>query len=285
MPALVIARLVLVEASRRRLLIAVAVLTLVVIGFTAWGFERLTSLSCGPGRPCSPLETRAIAATLLVLVSFMYSFVFTVGAVFVAAPAVSAEIESGVVLAMLPRPIRRSDLIVGKWLGLAALAGGYITAAMSLEFIAVNAAVGYTPPQPVFAILFMIGQSLVMLTLTLLASTRLPAMTAGIVVLILFGFAWIGGIARAIGTALEAETVRDVGFVSSLIVPTDGLWRGTLFHLQPSLLAEAVSTNRAFAANPFFAHEPPGAGYLVWAAVWTAGILGLAVLSFQRREL
>ena len=141
------------------------------------------------------------------------------------------------------------------------------------------------PPQPALAILFMIGQSFVMLTLTLLASTRLPAMTSGIVVLILFGFAWIGGIARAIGTALEAETVRNVGYISSLILPTDGLWRGTLYYLQPSLLAEAISTNRAFAANPFFAHEPPDAAYLLWATAWTAAVLGLAVRSFQRREL
>ena len=110
-------------------------------------------------------------------------------------------------------------------------------------------------------------------------------MTGGIIVLILFGFVWIGVIARAVRTALKAEAVRDAGFISSLVLPTDGLWRGAIFNLQPSVLAEAASTNRAFAGNPFFAHEPPPAEYVLWAAVWTAAILGLAVLSFRRRQL
>ena len=101
----------------------------------------------------------------------MYSFVFTAGAVFLTAPAIDAEVASGVLLGVLPRPIRRSDVVIGKWLGLGALVVGYILVAMGLEFITANAAVGYIPPHPVAAILFMAGQSLVMHTLTLLAST------------------------------------------------------------------------------------------------------------------
>ena len=43
--------------------------------------------------------------------------------------------------------------------------------------------------------------------------------------------------------------------------------------------------NRMLAANPFFTLTPPSGGYLLWAGVWLAGMLGLAVWSFQRREL
>lgn len=284
-PALVIARLTLREASRRRLLLAVVVLTLILVGVSAWGFGKLSSLPCNDGRLCSPTETKIIAATLVILITFMYSFVFTLGAVFVTAPAVSIEVESGIVLAMLTRPIRRSDIILGKWLGWAVIIGGYAITTTGLEFVAVQAFTGYIPPHPIKAIAFLLGECAVMLTLGLLFSTRLAPMTGGIVALMLFGLTWIGGIAHSVGTTLESDAVRNVGFVSSLILPTDGLWRGALFNIEPALLTEvAGGASRAMAANPFLTPAPPPAGYVVWAIAWVAIMLGLAVLSFERRE-
>jgi len=47
--------------------------------------------------------------------------VLAMGSVFVASPAIAGEIESGLALAILPRPIRRSEVVLGKWLGLGAL--------------------------------------------------------------------------------------------------------------------------------------------------------------------
>ena len=219
------------------------------------------------------------------MVMFMYSFVFTIGAVFVAAPAVSSEVDSGVALAVLTRPIRRSEVLLGKWLGLAVLVGGYALLTSWIEFAAVSWLVGYTPPEPIVASAFLVGESLVMLTLALLCSTRLPGMTGGIVALMLFGLAWIGGIAKSVGIALESDAVRDVGQATALVLPTDGLWRGALFNLQPSVLVEAGSSSRMFAANPFSAPAPPPTEYVLWVGAWIVGVLGLAVLSFARREL
>ena len=290
-PPLVIAQLTLHEALRRRLLVAVAVLTLVLVGLTAWGFATLVSLPCRGGAPCSPIEVKALAATLLILVMFMFSRAFALGAVFVAVPTVATDVESGVALAMLSRPIRRSDLLLGKWLGLATLVGGYALATSWAEFAAVGFLVGYSPPHPILAGLFLVAESLVMLTLALLCSTRLPPMTGGVVALLLFGLTWMGGIALQVGAALEtaassdkATIIRMVGEATSIILPADGLWRGALYNLQPSLLAEA-STARMFALNPFFAQSPPPLPYLVWVAVWMVAVFGVAAWSFSRREI
>lgn len=284
-PIFVITRLTLREASRRRLLLAVVVLTVILVALSAWGFGKLTSLSCGRGVPCSPTETKMLAAMLVILITFMYSFVFTVGAVFVAAPAVANEIESGIALAMLPRPVRRSDIIFGKWLGWAIIVCGYAIVTTGLEFIAVKAVVGYIPPHPIAAIIFLLGECLVMLTLGLLFSTRLAPMTGGIVALVLFGLAWMGGIAHGVGTILESDVVRNIGLVSSLILPTDGLWRGALFNIEPSVLTEVAGTSRVMAANPFLTLTPPPPGYIAWAIAWIIVMLGLSILSFERREL
>ena len=62
---------------------------------------------------------------ILVLVAFMFSFVLAMTAAFLGAPAIAADVESGVAHAMLARPIRRADLVVGRWLGLAVVVVAY----------------------------------------------------------------------------------------------------------------------------------------------------------------
>ena len=62
----------------------------------------------------------------------MFSFVLAMTAAFLGAPAVGADIESGVALALLARPLRRSDLLLGRWLGLAVAVVGYTIASGAL---------------------------------------------------------------------------------------------------------------------------------------------------------
>ena len=251
-----------------------------------WGFQHLlTSLHCNGGPDCSPVEARFIAATLLILIIFMFSFVFSLAAVFVAAPSISADIESGIAFAMLPRPIRRSDVVLGKWLGLALLIGGYTVVTTGLLFLVVSVLTGYAPPHPFAALVFLAGESTVLLMLALLGSTRLAPMTCGIVVLVLFGVAWIGGIAEGVGIAVNSTSVTNAGLATSLLLPTDGLWRGALYSLEPAALTAAAGTGRSAAANPFLVSAPPTTAYIVWAVVWMALVLALTVFSLSRREL
>src|SRR5256714_9771587 len=121
--ALVVARQVVNEAARRRLLLALVLLTLVVIALTVWGVSRVDDLR-NAGQPLSDAQKKTIVSQLLILVMFMFSWVLSFAALFVAAPAVSGELESGVALAILARPISRAEYVLGKWLGLAAGAAG-----------------------------------------------------------------------------------------------------------------------------------------------------------------
>jgi ABC-type transport system involved in multi-copper enzyme maturation permease subunit len=117
MAALTIARLTIREASRRRLLLALAVLTVIVIGLTGWGFQHLTTLTMADGTPIPASELRLATSQVLVLVEFMFSGVLALSAVVVASPSISSEVESGVALSILARPVSRYQVVVGKWLG------------------------------------------------------------------------------------------------------------------------------------------------------------------------
>lgn len=291
MAILTIARLTLREAARRRLLLAVAILTVIVAILSAWGFNHLlNAASCGQtgsGRivPCTLAEKKVIAATMLILLMFMFSFVMALGAAFIGSPSIANDVESGVVLALLPRPIRRSDLVLGKWLGLAALLAIFATLACGMEFVITHLALNYVPPHPILAIGFVIAESLVVLTLSIVASTRLPAMTGGIIVLVLFGITWIGGIAGSVGAVLRAHSVENIGTVSSLLMPTDGLWRAAIYNLEPVSIIIAGTASREASGNPFFTSHAPTTAYVLWAIGWLVVVLGAALWSFQRREL
>lgn len=285
MPVLTIAQLTLREMLRRRVVLAAFALTLLVFALTAWGFQKLPDLPCG-GQPCSPTVLRTVAAVFTILLMFMFSFIIALGAAFLAAPAICSDIDSGIVLAMLPRPIRRLDVVVGKWLALAALIAVYTLIVCAVEFGITHIFLDYLPPNPPLAALFIAWEGIVLLTFALAASTRLGPIACGIIGVVLFGVAWVLGVAQQIGLVFENQTVVNIGAIASLILPTDGLWRGALYALEPAaLLAAGGATARAQVGNPFMIGGPPTTPFLIWAALWVVAVLGLAVYSFQRRDL
>ena len=67
-----------------------------------------------------------------------------------------------------------------------------------------------------------------LLTLGLLLSTAISPMASGIVSVGLFGATWIAGVVGGIGEALGNDGVAQIGSVSRMLLPTDGLWRGAM---------------------------------------------------------
>ncbi|MGH2447790.1 MAG: ABC transporter permease subunit, partial [Chloroflexota bacterium] len=191
----------------------------------------------------------------------------------------------GIAMAILTRPIRRSDVVLGKWLGLVALIAVYAAIATGLEFVISGWLLNYVPPDPVLVIFFLVAEAVVVLTLALAFSTRVPGMTGGIVSLVVFGIAWMAGIAGAVGAALHSHTIQNVGTIMSLVLPTDGLWRAAIYHLEPVAVIATESGSREASANPFFVAQPPTAAYLAWAGLWILAALVVGVWSFNRRDL
>ncbi|MFG1610377.1 ABC transporter permease [Actinoplanes sp. NPDC049265] len=274
----VIAGLTLKEAARRKVLRSLAVLTVLLLALSAWGFWRLEiefgTLTSG--------ESKLAASQVLNLVMFGLSLIAALGTAFLAGPTVSGEIESGVALAVMTRPVRRSAVLAGKWLGLVAFGTGYIVLTGLAQFLIVLATLGYWPPHPVEGLFMLAGQTTVLLTLGLLLSTVISPMASGIVSVGLFGATWIAGVVGQVGDELNNSSVAAVGEISRMILPTDGLWRAAMHAFQDP---GAVEFAAGFGASPFLSMVPTPLAYYGWAAIWAALILGLAALSFQRRDL
>jgi ABC-type transport system involved in multi-copper enzyme maturation permease subunit len=285
-PPLVIARLTVQEASRRRLLLALVILTLLVVGFSAWGFNKITTVTRSDGTLLPPAAVTAITSQLLIVITFMYSGVLALSAAVVAGPLISSEVESGLLLSMLARPVRRSEVVIGKWLGLAVLVAIYAAASAFLEIAAVDWATGYVPPHPIELVLFVGAEGLALLSVGLLLSTRLSGITGGVIALVAWLMAWIAGVVGDIGVSLQNQAIENVGTISHLILPTDGLWRGAVYAIEPDVILATLRAGGTIAqANPFAAVDPPPVQFLAWVVVWFALMLALSVWSFRTREI
>ena len=285
-PVLVFARLTVQEASRRRLLLALLILTLLVVGFSGWGFNKITTVTRSDGTVLPAQQVTLISSQLLIVITFMYSGVLALSAAVVAGPLISSEVESGLLLSMLARPVRRSEVVIGKWLGLAILVAIYAAGSAALELTAVNWATGYVPPHPIELVLYVAAEGLALLSLGLVLSTRLSGITGGVIALVAWLIAWIAGVVGDIGTGLQNSALQNVGTISHLLLPTDGLWRGAVYAMEPDVILTALrAAGTAGRANPFSAVDPPPTAFLAWVVVWFGLMLALSIWSFRTREI
>src|SRR4051812_9136132 len=282
MTALTVAGLTLREASRRRVVWALLVLTVALLALSAWGFSRLIGLDTELGTMTSG-EARLVASVLLNLIMFGMSLIAAIGTAFLAGPTLAGEVESGQALAILARPVRRSQVLLGKWLGLVSFGCGYVVVAGLAQILVVRATVGYWPPSPAVGLALLAAETVVLLTLALLLSSVVSTMASGIVAVGLFGATWVAGVVGAIGGALGNEGVERGGTVSRIVLPTDGLWRGAMNAFQDPIALVQMGTDEG--GFPFLSEAPLTLAYLAWAAVWVAVVWGLTALSFQRRDV
>jgi ABC-type transport system involved in multi-copper enzyme maturation permease subunit len=283
---IVIAKLTVRELVRRRVVWVLAALTLLSVALVAWGLDRLVSLARENG-VTNELQIRIGVSQVLILIAFMFSFVLAMTAAFVGAPAIGGDLESGVALAILARPLRRSEVLLGRWLGSAVVVVAYTAASGSLAIAVAVVISGYGPPEPVLAIAFLSGQALVLLTLTLALGSVLPSIAAGAIAVVGFGLGWMAGVLAGVGAAFGVALLGQVAEVSRWIFPSDGLWRGVIYGLEPPVvvLLAAGSVPRFADANPFYAAAPPPLAFVIWSIVWIGLVLGIASWWFERRDL
>jgi ABC-type transport system involved in multi-copper enzyme maturation permease subunit len=286
-----IARFTLQEAVSRRLVLAGVLISLAFIGLYTLGFHLAYDRSLESSTSAEARLSLGVAFAFLTLfgvyvVNYLSSFL----ALFLSVAAVSGEVDAGTLHALLARPLRRSEFILGRWLGYACLLSVYIAAMTGLVLLVARLIAGYEVPGPVPALLLMLLEGVLLLTLSLFGSTILPTLANGIVVFTLLGLAWLAGIMEFVGRFLAAapdstasDALLNIGTTVSLLLPSDALWRGASYYLQsPSTLAALGATRGGI---PFFSALPPPAPLIWWAVGYVLAVLLGAIAAFRARDL
>ena len=179
--------------------------------------------------------------------------------------------------------MQRAQVLLGKWLGFASLTVLYIIGLSGSLLIGVRAITDYAPPDPARAIALMVFGAILLLTLSILGSSLFSTLANGIVVFLLYGFAWVGGLLESIGRATDTPILETISRISQVLIPSDALWKGASYHLQSASLLES---QRSFGGgNPFIGLEPVPLGLMLWAAMYIVLTLALAIWAFDRRDL
>lgn len=270
------------EVSRRKFVPAAAILTAAVTLLAAWGFWSLAHLHTANGKPLSFVEVRSTTAFLVIFGAFLFSFILAFGGAILAAPMLSSDLESGLLLPVLARPLSRIWFVVAKLVGLSLVLGVYAALASVLQLLAVALTTGYVPPHPFAAIgaLWMLAS--VVLVLGLALSVRLPALAGSLVAVTGFGVAWMIGIVSAFGAAYHNAMLIRVGVVSQLLFPTDAMWRIAVYQLEPAAM---LGHNGGFGPlGPFSVASPPPVAMIWWTAAWIVVVLALAAGAFSRKD-
>jgi Cu-processing system permease protein len=286
-----IARFTLQEAVSRRLILAGVVISLGYVGLYALGFHFAYDRSLETSQSAEDRLSLGVAyATLTLFGVYVVNYLASFLALFLSVAAVSGEVDSGTLHAVLARPLRRSEFVVGRWLGYACMVAVYIVAMTGLVLLVSKLIADYDVPNPVPALLLMLLEGLLLLTLSLFGSTVLPTLANGVVVFTLLGLAWLAGIIEFVGRLLATGTdatgpnaMLNIGTAVSLLVPSDALWRGASYYLESPAMLAAIGVARG--GIPFFASFPPAPALIWWSIGYVVVVLGGAVLAFRARDL
>ncbi len=292
MNTLRIAKLTFREAVRRKALYGALALTIVFLALYGWGIDvamRELAEDVGPGTIARRAAEVGIDTTILAVGQLFVAGLFAVSniasllAIFMAAGMIAQEVDQGTLYAIVSKPVARWQVVVGKWLGGAAMLAVYVAITALATAAIVYWRAGYLSDKLAQGILLLIAKAALLYSVTMLASAVMPAITAGIVMFILYSVTNVTGLLEQVGAAAEIESMVRIGIYGSLVLPADALWKMAAHTVQPPnpLLALGIRTMM----GPFMVLFPPSIWMGIYATGYMAAALGAAIWRFGRRDL
>ncbi len=276
----IIARMTFLEARQRKVLWAVVLLGLAFLAVFGIGFHFMY-------RDMAHMTASVRAAQLLEPVNFFVmaalygvDFLAVMLAVLTSVDTIAGEIASGTIQTIVTKPLRRWEVVVGKWLGLAAMLTAFAVLMSAAVVLIVYFISGYTPRNLASGVAMIVLETLLVLTLSILGGTRLSTLTNGVVVFMLYGLAFIAGWIEQIGAFLSNAAAVNVGIIVSLLMPSEALWKRAAYMMQPPFLREL-----GLDTTPFGAASAPSPAMVAYAILYTIIALILAIRWFGKRDL
>jgi hypothetical protein len=237
------------------MVLGVAFLTVYAVGF--WFI--FSNAPCGPrSRPCQTpfqqVQLRTAWNMLTLAGLYVANFLTVMTAVLLPVDTLSGEIASGVAQTLASKPIRRAEIVVGKWVAylllvllyLGLMAGGVIVVAWTVTRF-VSGGSGFVPP----------------------GVRNLRTCLGG----------WVEQMGEVlVQSPAGRDAIRNIGTIVGLAIPADALWRRAAYLMMPPVV-------RDLALPPFASMFPPSGAIVIWGAGYVLFVLAIAVRQFERRAL
>lgn len=278
-PTLIIARVTFREAVRRKIVLTALILGVCFLVIFGIGFHMLVGQMGNVSSGAMSVAIRNEGTNFLLLAGlYTVTFLSIAMAALLSADTLAGEISSGTVQSVVTKPVRRAHVVLGKWLGFAGLLGLYLLLMGGGIILSIWLQAHYRAPNMVLGLALIYMESLLIMSVALMCSSRLSALATGGVVFGLYGLAFIGGWVEQFGSLIQNQTAINVGIVSSLIIPSEALWRRAAFEMQSPI-------SSILRMSPFSTNSVPSPIMVVYAGLYTLVALAIALRLFGQRDL
>jgi Cu-processing system permease protein len=116
------------------------------------------------------------------------------------------------------------------------------------------------------------------LTVTFMFGTWFSTLTNGVLVLGLHGLAFLGGWMEQMSGFTQSSHLVMLGIASSLIMPSESIWRRAAFEMQSPLAG-------SLQFSPFADVSLPSPAMIGYACAYLLVALGIGIYHFNQRDL
>ncbi|MFZ0211888.1 MAG: ABC transporter permease subunit [Candidatus Acidiferrales bacterium] len=191
---------------------------------------------------------------------------------------ISGEIASGTIHAIATKSISRWQVLMEKWVGFAGMVGVYVAIIFGGTIAVGYLLGGVSPANSIQGGLLIYLECLLALTVTFMFGTWFSTLTNGVIVLGLHGLAFMGGWLEQMSGFTESARLVTLGVVSSLIMPSEAIWRRAAFEMQTPLAG-------SLPFSPFANVSIPSGMMIGYAGVYLVVALAIGIWHFQVRDL
>ena len=279
-PIVVMFKLTLREAARRKVLWGLIILSVLFLLLYALGLSfiqaEIARFGVRPAASRNGLDLKTGYSFLATFALYAANFLIVLLAVLIPMDTLAGEIGSGTIQSLAVKPLRRSQIVMGKWLGFVLLLGACTLLLVGGSVVITAMITGYMLPNAVLGWGAMMLEALVFLSVSFLGGTRLSTLANGVLGFGLFIVAFVGGFIGAFGTLIGSNAAIKIGDIVSLVMPSEMVWRAAL-----SEMAEGINPLRYM----LLGQGTPDATIWIYAVVYAVVVLLVALVSFQRRDL
>lgn len=229
-------------------------------------------------RQTTPFIRFQILSAMLMVALYVVDLIAVVMTILASVDALSGEISSGTIHAIATKPVSRWQILIGKWLGFAGMIAVFVTLTFGGTVAAAYLMSGVAPQAVGYGGGLVYLECLLALTVTLAFGTWLTTISNGVIVIGLHGLAFMGGWLEQMSGFTESARLAVVGIVTSMIMPSEAIWRRAEFDMQTPLAG-------ALPFSPFANVSVPSKTMIGYACVYLFAVLVIALYHFQRRDL
>ena len=279
-PILIIAKITLQEGVRKKAVLGGLLLAAAFLALYGLGMYFVMRDLAVPDRFVDPDIFRdAVSGQLLAAALNVAGMLTALVAIFTSAGAIATEVEQNTLHAIIPKPLSRWQVLVGKCCGLGAMAASFAIGTTLALLTLTWLFAGFYSWSGLQSALLLALLGVLLTCVSVCASTLLSTLTAGVTVIMLYGLALVGGMVEQLGVLLDNQVMQNIGVISSLLLPSDALWRMAAQRLNVQELALLAG------GGPFVGASQPSAFMLVWALLYISFAVLLGVRVFARKDL